>query len=111
MELKDAVLSTLAEIEENFSHSARREELRHLVSSDTMSAYEDFKDIDADEQSLERFLVNIRERVLVLFEGLLTIEQDNKNDMLLLEKKLDLIINFMEYLLSSIDEKLDKTQE
>lgn len=47
----------------------------------------------------------------MLFEGLLTIEQDNKNDMLLLEKKLDLIINFMEYLLSSIDEKLDKSQE
>lgn len=111
MELKDAVLSTLAEIEENFAGDNRREDIRHLMSGEAMAAYEDFRDNDSQEPRLERFLVNLRERVLVLFEGLLTIEQDSKNDMLLLEKKLDLIINFMEYLLSSIDEKLDKSQE
>lgn len=86
MELKDAVLSTLAEIEENFAGDNRREDIRHLMSGEAMAAYEDFRDNDSQEPTLERFLVNLRERVLVLFEGLLTIEQDNKNNMLLLEK-------------------------
>ena len=46
------------------------------------------------------FLLKIRERILVLFEGL---QSPNINN---LEKKLDLTINYLEYILSDIEKKL-----
>jgi hypothetical protein len=56
---------------------------------------------------LEKFLVNLKERILVLFEGLQTIDSSGNKELLLQEKKLDLTINFLEYLLASIDDKLE----
>lgn len=48
------------------------------------------------------FLKNLRERILVLFEGLNTIKKDE------LEVKLGLTINFLEFLLANIEDKLKK---
>lgn len=48
-----------------------------------------------------KFLNSLRERVLVIFEGLQS--PNNRN----LDAKVDLIINFMEYQLAIIDERLD----
>ncbi|TKX28672.1 2-oxoglutarate:acceptor oxidoreductase [Campylobacter sp. MIT 12-5580] len=50
----------------------------------------------------EVFLKNIRERVLVLFEGLSS--SDEKD----LRSRLDLTINFLEFLLANIEDKLKK---
>ena len=50
----------------------------------------------------EKFLQKLRERILVLFEGL---QSPNIND---LDKKLDLTINFLEYTLAEIDKQLSK---
>lgn len=50
----------------------------------------------------ELFLKNIRERILVLFEGLNSIDKDD------LENRLDLTTNFLEFLLANIEDKLKK---
>ena len=48
-----------------------------------------------------QFYINLRERVLVLFEGFQS--PNNKN----IEAKIDLTLNFLEYLLATIDEQLE----
>ena len=48
------------------------------------------------------FLQNVKERILVLFEGLKAAEYED------IETRLDLTINFLEFLLASIEDKLKK---
>jgi len=50
----------------------------------------------------KRFLENLRERILVLFEGF---QSPNNVEV---EAKVDLTLNFLEFLLTSVDEQLDK---
>lgn len=52
-----------------------------------------------------RFLKNVRERILVLFEGFQS--PNNKN----IEAKVDLTLNFLEYLLASIEERIEKAEK
>ena len=95
MELKDIVLSTLAEIDKD-------------IPDDENSA--NTSDVDKDNSPAtshlhtkeEQFLKNLRERILVLFEGFKSPNTQN------IEAKLDLTINFLEYLLASIDERLNE---
>ena len=47
----------------------------------------------------ERFLDALQERILVLFEGL---RSPNNRD---IENKVEMILNFLEYVLAIIDEK------
>lgn len=134
MDLKDLVISTLAEIEEvvkesDNSHNNKiskaapfiiEQHEEHVVAKkhddkyiEPMQTYQRGYTIDEDDgktksgAELANFLVNLKERVLVLFEGLQTIDSTSSKDLLLSEKKLDLTINFLEYLLASIDEKLE----
>jgi len=58
----------------------------------------------SDPQEL-RFLQNLRERILVLFEGF----QSPNN--VKIEAKVDLILNFLEYTLASIDDRSDQIKE
>jgi len=81
MDLKDTILETLQEIEEN-----------------AISAEE----LDAPNKCDKEFLKHIKERILVLFEGLQSPNTEN------LDVKLDVTINFLEYLLVKIEEKLSK---
>ena len=48
------------------------------------------------------FLNSLRERMLVLFEGF---QAPNNTS---LEAKIDLTLNFLEYVLSTVDERIDK---
>jgi len=50
----------------------------------------------------DKFLKKLREKILVLFEGL---QSPNITE---LDKKLDLTINFLEYTLAEIDKQLSK---
>lgn len=59
------------------------------------------KDALEDEKA---FLNSVRERLLVLFEGLQS--PNNRN----IEAKVDLIINFLEYKLAVVDERIEKVQ-
>ncbi len=55
-----------------------------------------------DDNEYKDFLLNLRERLLVLFEGLKS--SNNKK----VEAKVDLVLNFFEYLLATIEDKLEK---
>jgi len=85
MDLKDTILQTLQEIEEN----ALIEEINTPKTS---------KECD------EEFLRHIKERLLVLFEGLQSPNTEN------LDVKLDVTLNFLEYLLVKIDERLNESE-
>ena len=75
--LKDVILQTLEELEDD---------------TPSITNTETTNDIE--------FLKKLRERILVLFEGLQSPNITN------LDKKLDLTINFLEYTLAELDKKL-----
>lgn len=120
MELKDMILSTLAELDEG----VKKEGLQPPVYDKMEKAVEGIE-IDVERTHISahlpepeceastlqfqspsenhrQFYVNLRERVLVLFEGFQS--PNNKN----IEAKLDLTLNFLEYLLATIDEELER---
>lgn len=116
MELKEMILSTLAELDEG----TKKEGLQPPVFEKHEKVVDDFEiELEkthisvhvADEEGLacehpsesqRQFYTNLRERVLVLFEGFQS--PNNKN----IEAKLDLTLNFLEYLLATIDEELER---
>ena len=67
----------------------------------TFKAYAMPQEEVEDEYSQKQFYMNLRERILVLFEGFQS--PNNKN----IEAKIDLTLNFLEYLLATIDEQLE----
>ena len=83
MDIKETILQTIQEIEEN----AINEEIQKITNT-------------SNECTDKEFLEHIKERLLVLFEGLQSPNTQN------LETKLDVTLNFLEYLLVKIDEKL-----
>jgi hypothetical protein len=81
MDIKETILETLQELEEE----------NILV--------EEKQENNRDKE----FLKHIKERLLILFEGLQSPNTQN------LDVKLDVTINFLEYLLVKIDEKLNES--
>jgi hypothetical protein len=110
MELKDMILSTLAELEEPLKEEPKEvileENVLKPIVQDTVKKQE-ISDIHEETEespvmSDERaFCESLRERVLVLFEGFQS--PNNKN----IEAKVDLTLNFLEYLLAVVDERLE----
>jgi len=88
MNIKETILQTIQEIEEN----AIDEEIQKITNNTSNS----------NECADKEFLEHIKERLLVLFEGLQSPNTQN------LDIKLDVTLNFLEYLLVKIDEKLSK---
>lgn len=104
MELKDVILSTLEELE----HS--KEESAHTVSSDQTQAKETdtVQSAPIRSESMHNealFLQNMKERIHVLFEGFQS--PNNAN----IEAKVDLTLNFLEYLLSSIEARIKEIEK
>ena len=83
MDLKDVILETLEELEEDISTP----ENNNITNKNCLD---------------KEFLLNLRKKMLVLFEGL------QSPNITHLEQKLDLTINFLEFVLSEIDKKLDE---
>jgi putative sterol carrier protein len=79
MDLKETILETIQELEEE----------NIFVKEE--------KECDDKE-----FLKHIKERLLILFDGLQSPNTQN------LDVKLDVTLNFLEYLLARIDEKLNE---
>lgn len=136
MDIKDLVLSSLEELETGVLEEVKeqkKQEAKKEKSSDNNSKIEIEEDIkitkdgkslelkekiiendngelelesistkSMDEGEYREFLLNLRERMLVLFEGLKS--SNNKK----VEAKVDLILNFFEYLLATIEDKLEK---
>jgi len=108
MELKDVILSTLAEIEELAVSPEPAEKIEMPHEEQTFHHQEP---LNIDQPTVEtihtirddeaRMLEGIRERLLVLFEGF----QSPNN--VQIEAKVDLTLNFLEYLLATIDNRLD----
>ena len=117
MELKDVILSTLAEMEEDTAPQAPAnstdfevketrvietpEQIQESVEDSNISA-------NAKEQTIESevlYLSSIRERLLVLFEGFQAPNNSN------IEAKIDMTLNFLEYTLATIDARLEKLQK
>jgi len=100
MELEDAILSTLKEIEDKgkskLLRPKKRKESFEVKEKKIIKAKED-ETISSGE---EVFLSSTRERLLVLFEGF----QAPNNTAI--EAKIDLTLNYLEYVLASIDSRL-----
>lgn len=120
MELKDVILSTLAEIEELSSVPESAEQLEHVVEERARPVFEEvvvpkapvietvqtvIETVHAVRDDEARMLEGIRERLLVLFEGF----QSPNNTQI--EAKVDLTLNFFEYLLATIDNRLETIKE
>jgi hypothetical protein len=130
MELKDMILSTLAELEEvqqprdtdkvpqknkpplkeeKEEKIAPKTHQEGLLKAPNHEENETKKEVVEEEvmkplNEEKAFYENLRERILVLFEGFQS--PNNKN----IEAKLDLTLNFLEYLLASIDERLENLE-
>jgi len=114
MELKELILSTLAELDEKIVEDGiKAEELlkkqEEKVEEEILSRIEqesqkeeDAKEPVEDNSDEVAFLEHSRERMLVLFEGLQAEETKN------IEAKLDITLNFLEYYLATIEDRLDE---
>lgn len=115
MELKDVILSTLAELDDVVIQDSSAKLQETLVEVEKIAVTKPSEEEDAPSfasvlsQEMPssgsddeiRMLEGIRERLLVLFEGFQS--PNNVN----IEAKVDLTLNFFEYLLATIDNRLD----
>ncbi|MDY0117484.1 MAG: hypothetical protein RBR59_07910 [Sulfurimonadaceae bacterium] len=115
MELKDVILSTLAEMEDEPKQTPFKEVPQKQIIEKEQTPKKEFKEelftikaeLEASVASNDNevvFLQSIRERLLVLFEGFQA--PNNAN----IEAKIDLTLNFLEYILATIDERLEKVK-
>ena len=129
MELKDVILSTLAEMEDtnvietDTTISAPKpikstlvkakplekaveekiEELQEMSENKPLETQEDeFEQTTTDEL---QFLTSMRERMLVLFEGFQAPNNTN------IEAKVDMTLNFLEYVLVTTDERISNIKK
>lgn len=90
MELKELILSTLEELDQKIEEDAYKDPVSNKV------------DTPADHSDEKEFLLNSKERFEVLYDGLKS-EENQK-----VEAKLNLVINFLQFYLTQIDERLAK---
>ncbi len=110
MELKDVILSTLAEMESDKPQknlvnnpkppSEPKEEPKEDVKNEYESSFEDEHTPNSELQ----FLKSMRERLLVLFEGFQAPNNTN------IEAKIDMTLNFLEYVLVTIDSRVEEIE-
>ncbi len=107
MELKDVILSTLAEMEEEIPETALNN-----ISNDF--EVKEKKIVEVKEDVLKPtnnvdseliYLSSIRERLLVLFEGFQAPNNIN------IEAKVDMTLNFLEYVLATIDARVENLKK
>lgn len=102
------ILSTLAELEEGTQEDKEVKEQKEEVEPNIETEVQEDKSIE-EEIAPSKFVLederafceSMRERILVLFEGFQS--PNNKS----IEAKVDLTLNFLEYLLAVIDERLE----
>jgi len=107
MELKDVILSTLAEMEETPAANPKSTfEVKETLSVKEVLEVKQVipKAAPMDESSCESeamYLNSIKERLLVLFEGFQAPNNTN------IEAKIDMTLNFLEYTLATIDSRIE----
>ncbi len=118
MELKDVILSTLAEMEDiseiqDFKDDIVIEEkkivIEEIIKDDLEIIEKDGPSIDIiihDTPETEiAYLTSIQERLLVLFDGF---QSPNNTH---IESKIDMTLNFLEYILSTIELRLTSLEK
>ncbi len=116
LEQRDQPLIAQPPIQPSVQDHVMPEMVHHepCVSSSASLATDDVVPLTQDQTSLapartitaeELFLIQLRDRYLVLFEGFLSPSMQHT------EAKLDLTLNFLEYTLALIDERLQKLTE
>jgi len=96
------ILSTLAELEDD---TVKVEEKPEEIVETKEEPIEQKEEFTEEEKTLDDeiyFCESMRERILVLFEGFQS--PNNKS----IEAKVDLTLNFLEYSLAVLDERLEK---
>ncbi|PNV83543.1 MAG: hypothetical protein C0627_05535 [Sulfurimonas sp.] len=118
MELKDVILSTLAEMENIKPEKNMIDNIKPIQNSQEKSQKEQKKEYkpevqsednptSQDERSLSsemQFLKSMRERLLVLFEGFQAPNNIN------IEAKIDMTLNFLEYVLVTIYSRVEEIE-
>jgi hypothetical protein len=113
MELKDVILSTLAEMENELPQTeeiAKKESQAHatfqeIQQNDELQNQKRPKQEYSSIESELSYLKSIRERLLVLFEGFQA--PNNAN----IEAKIDMTLNFLEYMLATIDNRVENLEK
>jgi hypothetical protein len=106
MELKDVILSTLAEMEDvkeaevsnPLVESVIPAQVQKVPEEQIITPVEEKDDSLVDSEML--YLSSIKERLLVLFEGFQAPNNTN------IEAKVDMTLNFLEYTLATIDSRI-----
>ena len=101
MELKDVILSTLAEMEDDIPTQAPKKKpfVEKKSSPAPVSEISNEQVVESNDSELI-YLNSIRERLLVLFEGFQAPNNTN------IEAKVDMTLNFLEYVLATIDSRV-----
>ena len=107
MELKDVILSTLAEMEDDAPIQTAEETVQKAVCEEICEEMSEtiYDDNTTLMDSELIYLNSIRERLLVLFEGFQA--PNNAN----IEAKVDMTLNFLEYTLATIDARVEKLEK
>jgi len=125
MELKDVILSTLAEMEDikpinndlklnkKFKKSikeniANKPKLKTKLQTNESTSEVILKDENEQSKSIGNelhFLTSMRERLLVLFEGFQAPNNTN------IEAKIDMTLNYLEYVLVTIDIRVKEIEK
>ena len=111
MELKDVILSTLAEMEDTssteFIQDKEQEEPKAKIKKlETSILTQNTKEVQESISDGELvFLTSMRERLLVLFEGFQAPNNTN------IEAKIDMTLNFLEYILANIDSRVEELEK
>ncbi len=106
MELKDVILSTLAEMENEVPSKAPKQETVIKKKSSPAPVIEvKSEKISGSSDSELIYLNSIRERLLVLFEGFQAPNNTN------IEAKVDMTLNFLEYVLATIDSRVQMLEK
>jgi hypothetical protein len=107
MELKDVILSTLAEMEDD-APVKTVQEVQHETAQAEEPSEEQLQQMTQNCTSADSelmYLNSIRERLLVLFEGFQAPNNSN------IEAKVDMTLNFLEYTLATIDVRVEKLEK
>lgn len=108
MELKDVILSTLAEMEDaSVIETETTISAPKPIKSTLVKPKPEIKEIEIQETTSDelQFLTSMRERMLVLFEGFQAPNNTN------IEAKVDMTLNFLEYVLVNTDDRINSIKK
>ena len=113
MELKDVILSTLAEMEDIPPEPKHKFEVKEKIElktvvkeeiqSEDLKVETEISTVKTDSELM--YLNSIKERLLVLFEGFQSPNNSN------IEVKIDMTLNYLEYVLATVSQRIENLEK